>query len=191
MFNFSKDDKNLVTFVSYNSSHDLCSHALVLIPGLTDGIMSMGYSAHLADALQKIDFSLVQMHISSSFMQFGFSTIQRDCEELTKLVLFLKNELNFKKMAFLGHSTGAQDILYFLQHSTVRDVVGTVILQGAVGDRDYIHSDPALLTMLEEARELRAKGKEEAFLQDFLYEAPVTARRFLSFTVARTCSAST
>lgn len=180
MFNFSKKDKNLVSFVSVGQSHELCTNALVLLPGLTDGFLSMAYSGSLSRELGTVDYSLVQVQISSSFMQFGFSSIQKDCEELTALVLFLKEQLNFKKIALLGHSTGAQDSVYFLRHSTMREHVGAVILQGAVGDRDVIHGDPTQLEMLEEARKLRKEGKEEVFLRNFLYDAPVTASRFLS-----------
>lgn len=180
MFNFSKQDKNLVCLVSVGQSHELCTNALVLVPGQTDGFMSMAYSGSLSRELRTVDYSLVQVQISSSFMQFGFSNIQKDCEELTALVLYLKEQLNFKKIALLGHSTGAQDSVYFLRHSTMREHVGAVILQGAVGDRDIIHSNPAQLEMLEEAKKLREVGKEEAFLRSFLYDAPVTASRFLS-----------
>lgn len=184
MFNFSKKDKNLVAFVSLDSNHELCSNGVVLIPGLTDGFMSMAYSAKLAKALHTMDYSLVQMQISSSFMQFGFNSIQGDCKELTVLICFLKEELKFNRVVLLGHSTGAQDSLYFLRHSTMRDAVNAVILQGAVGDRDVIHSDPSLLVMLEEATKLRHRqeGKEETFLREFLFGAPVTVRRFLSLS---------
>lgn len=179
MFNFSEDDKNLLAFVSTSQSH-VCTNALVLIPGLTDGLMSMAYSPHLARTLQQMDYSLVQVQISSSFMQFGFGSIQKDCKELTELVLFLKDKLGFKKIGLLGHSTGAQDCLYFLRHSTSRDLISAVVLQGAVGDRDYIQSNPELLKMVEKARELNNSGKEQTFLRDYLYNAPITAKRFSS-----------
>ena len=181
MFQFSiKSDKNLVAFVSLNSDHKPCNNAAVLIPGQTDGFMSMAYTASLSKALQVIGFSLVQAQISSSFMQFGFSSIEKDCEELTLLVSYLKEELSFEKIVFLGHSTGAQDVVYFLRHSPMKGLVSAVVLQGAVGDRDIINSDPSLLKMLKEAKKLQAEGKGRAFLSDFLYDAPVTANRFLS-----------
>jgi pimeloyl-ACP methyl ester carboxylesterase len=180
MFNFSGHDKNLVTFVSVGENHDVCTNALLLIPGVTDGFMSMAYSNSLARELKALDYSLVQAQISSSFMQFGFSSIQKDCEELTALVLFLKEQLNFKKIVLLGHSTGAQDSVYFLRHSMVKEHIEAVILQGAVGDRDIISSDHSLLPMLEEARQLREEGKGDVLLCNFFYDAPVTASRFLS-----------
>lgn len=180
MYNFSKEDKNLVAFVSVGHGHELCRNALVLIPGLGDGFMSMGYSGELARELWDVNYSLVQVQISSSFMQFGFSSIQKDCEELTALVLFLKEQLSFMKIVLLGHSTGAQDSVYFLSHSTMKEHIGGVILQGAVGDRDYMLSDPTILEMLDEAKKLKGEGKESVFLRNFLYAAPVTAGRFLS-----------
>lgn len=181
MFQFSaKTDKNLVAFVSLNSDHKLCKNAVVLVPGQTDGFMSMAYSASLSKSLKAKGFALVQAQISSSFMQFGFSSIQKDSEELTLLVSYLKEKLSFEKIVFLGHSTGAQDVVYFLRHSPMKGVVSAVVLQGAVGDRDIINSDPSLLEMLKEAKWLQAEGKEQSFLSNRLYDAPVTASRFLS-----------
>ena len=180
MYNFSKKDKNLVAFASMGHDYQLCRNALVLIPGLGDGFMSMAYSGQLARELKDVDYSLVQVQISSSFMQYGFGSIQKDCEELTALVGFLKEQLSFKKIVLLGHSTGAQDSVYFLRHSTMKEHVQGVILQAAVGDRDYMQSDPTILEMLDEARKLRLEGREDAFLSNFLYDAPVTAGRFLS-----------
>ena len=52
LFNFSKDDKNLVAFVSLNKKGELCSNALVLIPGMTDGFLSMIYTSSLSNALK-------------------------------------------------------------------------------------------------------------------------------------------
>ena len=49
LFNFSKDDKNLVAFVSLNKKGELCSYALVLIPGMTDGMI---YTSSLSNALK-------------------------------------------------------------------------------------------------------------------------------------------
>ena len=181
MFNFSPDKKSLVTFISVSSStHQLCSNALILIPGLTEGFMSMSYTAHLASKLEQEDFSLVQAQLSSSFMQFGFSSVAKDSEELTPLVAFLKDQLKFKRVVILGHSTGAQDAVYFISHSPERGRVDAVILQGAVSDRDIIEADPAQRAILDEAKKLRDEGKEEAFLTEYVYDAPVTAKRFLS-----------
>ena len=184
MFNFSAEDKNLVAFVSLGKKHEVsvCTNALILIPGLTDGFMSMSYSAQLSRELSEIDYSLVQVQISSSFMQFGFSSIQRDCKELTALVLFLRKKFNFERLALLGHSTGAQDSVYFLRHSSAKDDIQAVILQGAVGDRDIICGDTSLQKMSQEAMKLREEGKQDVFLQGDLYGAPVTARRFLSLS---------
>lgn len=181
MFNFSKTDKSLVAFVSVGSkTREMCANALVLIPGLTEGFMSMAYTVELAKALEEIDYSLVQVQISSSFKQFGFSSIEKDSEELTVLIAFLKEELKLKKVVLLGHSTGAQDAVYFIGHSPASKMVDTVILQGAVGDRDIINAYPSMLKSLDEAKRLREKGKIDSFLQDYMYDAPITAKRLLS-----------
>ena len=181
LFNFSTENKNLVAFVSLHKDK-VCNNALILIPGQADGFMSMTYSKLLSDRLLQLDYSMVQVQISSSFLQFGFGSIQKDCTELTELVSFLKKEMDFKKIIFLGHSTGAQDSLYFLRYSTLRSVVNAVILQGAVSDRDIILSDPTLLKMHKQAHELKIEGKEDSFLEDYLFDAPITAKRFLSLS---------
>ncbi len=180
MYHFCDEDKNLIAFISLDQKQELCENALLLIPGLTDGFMSLPYTPRLSSSFLQLGYSVVQMQISSSFMQFGFSSIQKDCQELTKLIKFLREELNFKNIALLGHSTGAQDCIYLLRHSPARDFISAVILQGAVGDRDILESDPNLREMLVQARDLEARDQDGAFLPDLLYGAPITARRLLS-----------
>ena len=180
MFHYSSEDKNLLGFVSLTSTKCVCSNALLLVPGLTDGFMSLNYTEYLSRELLKIEYSLVQVNLSSSFYQFGLSSLQSDCKELTQLVKYIKKEYSFKNIVFLGHSTGAQDALFFAKHSETSKLIDGFILQGAVSDRDIISTMESTPHMLGEARQLKANGKVDSVLSEKLEGAVITAQRYLS-----------
>ena len=174
---FCQENHNLVAFISHAADQRQCSNALVLIPGLTDGFLSLPYSGPLSLALHQADYSLVLVNLSSSWSQYGFRSLSSDSRELGKLVAFLKT-LDFKKIVLLGHSTGAQDLLYFLRYSEseVTNLVNGIILQGAVSDREGLYGEEIGL-MIHEAKELLAEGKGDTILSWKLHNAPITAYR--------------
>jgi pimeloyl-ACP methyl ester carboxylesterase len=180
MMRYSKEDKNLLAFISLNKTNAVCSNAVILIPGLGDGIMSMAYSTSLHFSLSQIDYSLIQVNISSSFNQFGFNDLKRDISELQELIQFLKVKYNFNRIFLLGHSTGCQDVLYYMRYGTNQSLVNGVILQGAVSDRDGLMMEESTPSMIKESKELVLQGKPDAILSQRLYDAPITANRFLS-----------
>lgn len=180
MFHYSSEDKRLLGFVSLTSTKCVCSNALILIHGMTDGFMSLNYTEYLSRELLKIDYSLVQVNLSSSFYQFGVASLQSDCRELTQLVKYIKNEYNFKNIVFLGHSTGTQDSLFFAKHSEMSKLIDGFILQSAVSDRDIISTMENTPCMLEEARQLKAAGKVDSVLSERFDGAVITAGRYLS-----------
>ena len=180
MFRYSVEDKNLIGFISLTSSRTVCSNALILVPGLTDGLMSMSYTEHLSKELIAINFSLVQVNLSSSFYQFGISSLQNDSKELTQLIKYIKDEYNFQKIVFLGSSTGTQDALWFAKHSEAYKLIDGFILQAPISDRDVMAEMDSTPRMLEEARKLRAAGRLDALLSEKFEGAPITAYRYLS-----------
>ncbi len=184
MFRFgtdNDDDRHLVGFVSSKAGvGGVCRNAMVLIPGLTDGFMVMAYTEHLSSELLKRDYSLVQVNLGSSFMQFGISSLKKDSEELAKLLLVLKEKFKFEKIILLGHSTGAQDSLYFLRYSDEASLVNGIVLQAAVSDRECMGTYEQTPRCLEEARRLEKEGKLSAILSETVDGAPITAERFLS-----------
>ena len=179
LFRFSEEDKNLLAFVSLNTERRFCSHVCVLVPGLSDGMMSMSYSSLLSEKLRDVDFSLAQVNLSSSFLQYGFGSLEQDCKELTLLVRVLK-EKGFQRIVLLGHSTGGQDVMYFMRYSPAASMVCAVMLQAAISDRDYISVTPELAVMEEEARELVSQGKGDQILVQRFEGDPITASRYLS-----------
>lgn len=184
----SRIDGQLLAFVSTQlqssstgSTPGVCSNAVILIPGLTDGIMSMCYTQQLNTALLSIDYSLVQINISSSFYQFGFQSLEQDKKDIAAIVKYLKNEYKFNKIILCGHSTGCQDILFLLRYGNISSLIDGVVLQGGVSDRDGIMGLMAEAPeMLSEARELERAGKVDHFLTLKHCNAPITAARFLS-----------
>jgi alpha-beta hydrolase superfamily lysophospholipase len=181
MFRYSEEDKNLIGFVSLNtSSRTVCSSAVILVPGLTDGFMSMNYTQHLSKELIAINFSLVQVNLSSSFYQFGISSLQNDSKELTQLVKYIRSEYNFQKMFLLGSSTGTQDALWFAEHSEACKLIDGFILQAPISDRDVMAEMDSTQRLLEEARRLRTGGSMDSLLSEKFEGAPITAYRYLS-----------
>lgn len=187
LFRFFEDDKNLLAFVSTCGStperpRPVCRHAVILVAGLGDGFMSLSYTTFLSRQLLQLDFSLVQVNLSSSFNQFGFSSLQQDCKEIGWLVAALKSRYNFEHVILMGHSTGSQDALYFLRYGDPELVqhVNAVILQGVVSDRDVMETFEQTPQMKKEAQLLAGQGRGACFLSERLYDAPITAERFLS-----------
>ncbi len=98
LFQFTPRDKNLLAFMSLNAQSKPCSNALVLIAGQTDGFLSLNYSAPLAGKLATRDYSLIQVNLGSSFLQFGFKSLQTDTDDLTDLVSHIRKITNSRKL---------------------------------------------------------------------------------------------
>ena len=166
----------------------MCGNALVLIAGLGHGFMALAYTEPLSRALLAVDCSLVMVNLSSSWSQFGFRTLASDCEELEKHLTFLRSRFRFKKFVLLGHSTGAQDALYFMRHATC--LINGIILQAGVSDREAMTLEPfasCVPPMLEEARKLESENKGEKILSDRLNGAPITATRYIIYYTCILC----
>ncbi len=106
LIQFSPRDKNLLALISPSPESQLCSHALVFIAGQTDGFLSLNYTVPLAGKLAANDCCLIQVNLGSSFLQFGFKSLQSDVEDLTDLVGHIKEQYHFKNIYFMGSSTG-------------------------------------------------------------------------------------
>ena len=178
LIRFGEKNRQLLAFVSLSQcGAAVCKNALILVAGLTEGLLSMEYTQLLSKELSSRDYSLVQVNLSSSFMQFGISSLKRDCQELTELVRALKETYSFQKVVLLGHSTGCQDALYYLRHSELASALDGVVLQGAVSDRDILVLEETTPAMLEESVSLIADAKGQKLLSKLFLGAPITAER--------------
>ena len=123
---------------------------------------------------------MVQVNLSSSFRQYGFNSLKTDAAELAKVVKKIKQLYKFEQICMLGHSTGAQGVMFFVHHEDTANSLDAIILQGAVSDRDFLATETQTPRMLKEAQALKEDGKEDAFLSEQVFGAPVTSYRFLS-----------
>lgn len=82
----------------------------------------MGYTCKLAEVLDAQGYSLVQLILSSSYTGFGVVTLHKDVEQLDELIDSLKTRYSSEGVAIVGHSTGTQDIVFFMKHG--RNKVG-------------------------------------------------------------------
>lgn len=79
----------------------------------------------------------------------------------------------------IGHSTGCQDAVFYMEHGRpdLRAAVVGVVLQAPVSDREYLETLPSTEGFIEEAR---ARGGGGELMPVAADEAPITAARFLS-----------
>ncbi|KAL3915314.1 MAG: hypothetical protein SGILL_005713 [Bacillariaceae sp.] len=168
-----------------NNKADLSSpNKCILLGGLSDGLLPVPYTQHLADICQQHEWSLVQPIISSSYLGFGHGSLQRDCDELQELVRYLITYRNGKEFAFVGHSTGCQDAVYFLKHADeeLRSKFRLVALQAPVSDREGAEKQKGFAQKLEHAQALVKEGKGQEMLPRSSHWAPITAQRFVDLS---------
>ncbi|ESW96626.1 hypothetical protein KL918_000582 [Ogataea parapolymorpha] len=170
---------------------------VLFIGGLTDGLLTVPYLPDLSAGLDKIGWTLVQIHFTSSYMGWGTGSLERDAYEISLLVEYLRSERggSREKVVLMGHSTGCQDTIQYLAKYGPKEPAKQVeggILQAAVSDREAIfHELQKQGKGWEELEELNAlarnyvsEGREYELLpkkySDLFLGAPINAYRWLS-----------
>lgn len=116
----------------------------------------------LAAALEPTEWSLFSFILSSSYDQWGFGRLGQDIEDIAECVNYITNykkkEISSQtaqnpKVVIMGHSTGSQDVLYYLYSPNPlpedpvydkglrhieRPAVDGAIMQAPVSDREGI-----------------------------------------------------
>jgi hypothetical protein len=153
----------------------------ILIGGLSDGLLPVPYTQELENACQQNQWSLVQPILSSSYMGFGNGSLSRDCDELQELMRYLVDYRHAQEFCLVGHSTGCQDAVYFLEHAAPEFVskLRIVALQAPVSDREGAMSQPKYQEHLELAQSLVTEGKGQEMMPRAAFWAPITAQRLL------------
>jgi pimeloyl-ACP methyl ester carboxylesterase len=178
-------EKRLVLFET-NSN---LQNKFIFVGGLTDGFLALPYLNYLQETVFKFNYSLVQPLLSISYLGYGNVNLDNDVKELDDLISFLVNKkLKNKKISsyniiLMGHSTGAQDAMYYAKYGKYKNILSGIILQGAVSDREYAlysKGKNILENEIKIARELVSKGKGQYFMPPEVDDAPITANRFLS-----------
>lgn len=153
---------------------------VIFIGGLTDGLITCPIVEHLTPILSEKGYSLVQFVMSSSYRQYGTSSLSQDCSELCKLIKCLQEERGRKKLFLLGHSTGCQDIFWYLRNGIEADhLVYGANAQAPVSDRDFIfwYTPELAKQALTVAGELLASHRPDDLLIKMIEKVPMTAYR--------------
>jgi len=168
----------LVAFESGSLSSPRC---LILVGGLTDGLLSLPYVERLSSKLESISkpYSLIQPLLRSSNLQYGFHTIDNDIEDLKTLINYLiNNRNNLESIILMGHSTGCQDIIHYLRQDKIYPKILQVILQGPVSDRQYLSELSSTKDQLNYCYKNNKNINE--WLPRYLHDPPLTIERCLS-----------
>lgn len=113
------------------------SRVLVCIAGLTDGLLSMRYLPRLARNVGPEGWRVIQPLLQSSYSGWGIGSLDEDASDIDCLLKCLVTERGVKEVVLLGHSTGCQDVVTFLEKHPNKRIKGA-ILQAPVSDREAL-----------------------------------------------------
>jgi hypothetical protein len=161
---------------------------LIFIGGLFDGLLTVPYPNNIASSLPST-WSLAQPILTSSYLGWGTSSLQRDVKELSKCVSYFRG-IKSGKVVLMGHSTGCQDVIEYLVgpgHET-REPIDGGILQAPASDRESISLaiDPKVYEeSCKVAQEMIDAGDGDEIMpkkitKGFFSPAKVSAKRWLS-----------
>lgn len=78
---------------------------VVLLGGLTDGILTAPYAQPLSAELNRAGWALVQPLLSSALLSWGRFTLDDDAAELDELLAFLTAERGVRRVVLMGKSS--------------------------------------------------------------------------------------
>ncbi|GMH32566.1 hypothetical protein BSKO_00400 [Bryopsis sp. KO-2023] len=180
LFRYGEESPQLAFQSNLHTSH------VVLVGGLTDGLIPVPYTELLSTTLDSMGWSLVQAQLSSAYQGYGVGSLDRDAKELAELAAHLKAERGCQRIVIIGHSTGCQDLVrYVKQNHGNGDLppLAGAILQAPVSDREDAERYPSTIEHEEMAKKLVSEGKgEEIVIRDFVTSigTPLTANRFMA-----------
>ncbi|CAR28570.1 hypothetical protein ZYGR_0S02030 [Zygosaccharomyces rouxii] len=159
---------------------------IVVIGGLSDGLLTVKFAPGLAKAVEKLGFGVLQIQMRSSYIGWGTGSLDADVEDIKKLVEYLRSPEGGSRetIIIMGFSTGSQDVMhYLLRHS---DSIEGCIFSAPVSDREG--QDPKDLERLNpKAQELVANGQGNEILPreyaNYVFNTPITAYRWCSLHV--------
>lgn len=167
--------------VAFESGSLLSPGCLIFLGGLTDGLLSLPYIEKLSSKIESISkpYSLIQPLFRSSYLQYGWHTINDDVEDLGILIDYVINTRHhLTSIILMGHSTGCQDIIHYLRQGKKHPIIHRVILQGPVSDRQYLSQFPKTKDQLNYCMKNVMNNRE--WLPRYLHDPPLTIERCLS-----------
>ncbi|KAJ5084258.1 Protein of unknown function DUF1749 [Penicillium alfredii] len=148
--------KSLVAF-EYTRGAPRKPHTLLFVGGLGDGLGSVDYLGDIVRALEPTEWTVFSLVLSSSYGGWGMGRLGKDIDELAQCVQYIREyktpQFGAGKVVIMGHSTGSQDVLHYLNcpnprppHPVfdkswtpiIRTPVDGAIMQAPVSDREGI-----------------------------------------------------
>lgn len=135
----------------------------------------------LGELLAELGWGMVQPLLSSSHLGYGTGSLQRDAEELDKLLAYLARvHGDHVQFVICGHSTGCQDAVWHSRNGREAKRLCGLILQAPVSDREVSAGKPGVAENVARAWELVKQGQGESLMPRDADWAPITAYRYLS-----------
>jgi len=167
--------------VAFYSGPPDAQRILVLLGGLTDGLLPTPYTVPLGEILSRLGWGMVQPLLSSSHLGYGSGSLQRDSDEIDMLIRYMAQTRGEEaKFVILGHSTGCQDAVWHCCRGKEANRLCGIILQAPVSDRESSGGKPEVAKNVARAQELVDAGKGECLMPHDVDMAPMTAYRYLS-----------
>ncbi|EPY53281.1 DUF1749 family protein [Schizosaccharomyces cryophilus OY26] len=196
-------DPRLIAFEFAGSSGKTASsckdrHLLLFVGGLGDGLVTVPYVPKLVEPLDKLGWGVIQVHTQSSYIGWGTGSLVRDDEDLHKAVEFFAHlggsEYNTRKIVLMGHSTGSQNVLYYLSQSSLDNHLAAAIAQASVSDREGCYNTVGI----DETHKLLAWVQNEYIdknlgddvlprskISHVMGDTPISANRFMDLVSVR------
>ncbi|KAJ1633478.1 hypothetical protein T492DRAFT_981365 [Pavlovales sp. CCMP2436] len=166
--------------VAFESGLPGSARKLLVLGGLTDGLLPCRYVPALSHAAAAHGWSTVQPILSSSYAGYGTGMLSRDVEELSALVEHMVAERGCEEVAVVGHSTGCQIACSFAKSGTelARARLIALALQAPVSDQESGLLNEATALWVEHAKGLPEPSRTLMPIE--AHYSPITAERFLS-----------
>lgn len=115
--------------IAFKNDIEHAECTVVLIGGLGDNILTLPYLAELNEFLKSRQISLVIPQLRSMPL-FTITPIESDIDDISDVVENIESPV-----VLIGHSTGCNDILLYIERSMHYNVIG-VVLQAPVSDTE-------------------------------------------------------
>jgi len=123
---------------------------VVLLSGMGEGPLSLGYTEELCERLDRAEWGLALPYLASSWRGIGVSSLDEDARLVVDACRCLSSVYGVREVVVMGHSTGAQGVVAVARllagmreqgdpYEPLPEFAGC-ILQGAVSDRDWATS---------------------------------------------------
>lgn len=176
----------LTTF-EHGTEFSSAKDSLIFLGGLFDGLLTVPFVPPIVAALPP-EWTLIEPTLSSSYRQWGFSSLGENVAEIAVIVEYFRRLRPGGRIVLLGHSTGSQQIMqYLLCDKTLPAIHGAILQAGAsdreamtmfIGDSEYESACKLAQSYLDDGRGddiLPFNVTSSSFMS-----APVSARRWLS-----------